>query len=114
MCIPKFLAPLGYHCATLFKRRIRKQRKAPMARPVSQDQLVIIPIQGLHSHRCEQTIQHALMREAGVNEVEVDFLSGQCSILFDAGQVPISQLVEIIRNVGYTPNGYSKSSASEE
>jgi copper chaperone CopZ len=80
-----------------------------MADNLTQDQLAIIRIEGMHCHRCEQSIQHALTREEGVNEVEVDFLSGQASILFDAGKIQIPRLIEVIQETGYTTNGYSKS-----
>ena len=43
--------------------------------------MAIIRIEGMHCHRCEQTIQAALLRQPGVHEVEVDFNSKQASIL---------------------------------
>ena len=39
------------------------------------DDLAVIRIEGMHCHRCEQTIQKSLKRLAGVHEVEVDFPS---------------------------------------
>ena len=44
-----------------------------MADNVGADQLAIIRVEGMHCHRCEQPIQAALLRQAGVHEVEVDF-----------------------------------------
>lgn len=80
-----------------------------MAENITQNQLAIIRIEGMHCHKCEQTIQQILNREEGVTEVEVDFLSGQASILFDAGKVQIPRLIELIHEAGYTTKGYSKS-----
>ena len=40
----------------------------------------------MHCHKCEQKIQQALSAHAGVHEVEVDFASGQASVLFDFNQ----------------------------
>jgi copper chaperone CopZ len=80
-----------------------------MGQDMTQDQLAIIRIEGMHCHRCEEKIQSSLGREAGVNEVEVDFLSGQASILFDAGKIQITRLVELIEAAGYRTAGYSKS-----
>ena len=77
-----------------------------MPQNVTQDRLVIIRIEGLHCHRCEETIRTALNRETGVNEVEVDFLSGQCSVLFDASAVSIGRLIEIIHATGYKTAGH--------
>ncbi len=80
---------------------------------VTQDQLAIIRIEGMHCHKCEQAIQRALSFEEGVNEVEVDFLSGQASVLFDAGKIQIARLIEVIHETGYRTNGFSKSSITE-
>ena len=52
-----------------------------MAPDVGQDQFVLIKVDGMHCHRCEQTIKKTLQREPGVHEVEVDFASGQASVL---------------------------------
>lgn len=77
-----------------------------MAQDVSHDQLAIIRIEGLHCHRCEQTIQTTLMREEGVHEVEVDFLSGQASVLFDPKAIQIPVLMELIEGAGYRPTSF--------
>jgi copper chaperone CopZ len=79
-----------------------------MAENLTQDQLAIIRIEGMHCHKCEAAIQRALTVEEGVNEVEVDFLSGQASVLFDAGKVQIARLLQIIQDTGYKTNGFSK------
>lgn len=79
-----------------------------MAENVTQDQLAIIRIEGMHCHKCEMAIQKALTVEDGVNEVEVDFLSGQASILFDAGKIQIPRLLQVIQDTGYKTNGFSK------
>src|SRR5438309_2101902 len=48
----------------------------PMTNPQG-DQFVMLKIEGMHCHRCEQAIKKALAANPGVHEVEVDFLSGQ-------------------------------------
>ncbi|MBC7783320.1 MAG: heavy-metal-associated domain-containing protein [Burkholderiales bacterium] len=63
----------------------------------------------MHCHKCEKSIQNALLREEGVNEVEVDFLSGQASVLFDAGLIQIARLIDVIHDTGYRTDGFSKS-----
>src|SRR5437868_627433 len=45
----------------------------PMASPQG-DQFVMIKIEGMHCHRCEQSIKKSLGDIPGVHEVEVDFL----------------------------------------
>jgi copper chaperone CopZ len=59
-----------------------------MAEDVGGDQLVIIRIDGMHCHKCETAIQRSLTRLPGVHEVEVDFNSGQASVLYDHGRLP--------------------------
>ncbi len=44
-----------------------------MAKDVTNDQLAVIRIEGMHCHMCENAIQRALLKNQGVHEVEVDF-----------------------------------------
>ena len=76
---------------------------------ITQDQLAIIRVDGMHSHTCEREIQAALEAADGVNEVEVDFLSGQASILFDAGKISIAELTGILNEHGYRATGLGRS-----
>jgi len=80
-----------------------------MADHVTQDQLAIIRIEGMHSHQCEREIQAALEALDGVTEVEVDFLSAQASILFDAGRVSVGQLTDVLTGHGYRAAGIGRS-----
>ncbi|MCS7034134.1 MAG: heavy-metal-associated domain-containing protein [Phycisphaerae bacterium] len=79
-----------------------------MAADVSRDRLALISIEGMHCHKCESAIRKALSRNAGVHEVEVDFLSGQCSILFDGDYVNIDRLIDSVTEAGYRPTGYAQ------
>ena len=81
-----------------------------MANPQG-DQFVMIKIEGMHCHRCEQSIKKALQGNPGVHEVEVDFLSGQASVLFDPGQVKIRQLVDSVAEAGYRATGFTQGRA---
>jgi Cu+-exporting ATPase len=83
-----------------------------MPQDVARDHLAIIRIQGMHCHKCEQTIQRALLRHAGVHEVEVDFASGQASVLFDRGAVTIKHLVGAIEDAGYRIDGFTQKTES--
>jgi copper chaperone CopZ len=76
---------------------------------VSNDRFVLIHIEGMHCHRCEQAIRKAMSRYAGVHEVEVDFASGLASVLYDVGLVSPASLVDAVREAGYKPNGYTLS-----
>jgi copper chaperone CopZ len=75
------------------------------------DQFVMIKIEGMHCHRCEQSIKKTLQANPGVHEVEVDFLSGQASILYDPAQVKIRQLVDSVAEAGYRATGFTQGRA---
>lgn len=79
-----------------------------MAAEVGKDNLVVISIEGMHCHRCEQTIQKALANLAGVFEVEVDFPSRQASVLFDGHLITVPELLETIKRTGYRAVGFKK------
>jgi copper chaperone CopZ len=74
---------------------------------VGADQLVIIRIEGMHCHRCEKSIQKALA-QPGVHEVEVDFNSGQASVLYDQQQVDVKRLTDAISEAGYRVTGFTQ------
>ncbi len=82
-----------------------------MQSDVSQDQLALIRIEGMHCHKCEQTIQKALGDNPGVHEVEVDFNSGQASVLFDRTAVSIRQLMDSVESAGYHAAGFAQRQA---
>jgi copper chaperone CopZ len=79
-----------------------------MADDVGGDQLVIIRIEGMHCHKCELAIQKALTRYRGVHEVEVDFNSGQASVLYDHTQVDVKELTDAVTEAGYKVNGFTQ------
>jgi uncharacterized protein len=78
------------------------------------DHLVLLQIEGMHCHRCERAIQSALGAFPGVREVEVDFLSGQASVLHDRGSVTPAQLMDAINNAGYRALGFVERSFDAE
>jgi copper chaperone CopZ len=82
-----------------------------MASDVAKDQLAVITIEGMHCHKCELAIQKALGRNPGVHEVEVDFNSGQASVLFDRSQTSVSQLLESVTGAGYRAVGFTQGAA---
>jgi P-type Cu+ transporter len=82
-----------------------------MTSDVSRDRFALIKIEGMHCHKCEQAIQKALLSNPGVREVEVDFASGQASVLFDQGAVTMKQLTDSVNAAGYRASGFSQSHA---
>lgn len=83
-----------------------------MADDVRSDQLAIIRIEGMHCHRCEQSIRKALSSNLGVHEVEVDFASGQASVLFDRTKVNIRRLMDTVNEAGYRATGFTQGESS--
>jgi copper chaperone CopZ len=79
-----------------------------MTADVSRDQFVLIRIEGMHCHKCEQAIKKALQGQPGVHEVEVDFNSGQASVLFDRGAVSVGKLMEAVTQAGYHASGFTQ------
>ena len=49
----------------------------------------------------------ALSAHSGVREVEVDFASGQASVLFDRDSVSVKDLMDSINNAGYRATGFN-------
>jgi copper chaperone len=84
-----------------------------MAADVSRDQLALIRINGMHCHKCEHAIRKALARFPGVHEVEVDFPSGQASVLHDRDQVTVRQLTDAINEVGYQVAGFTQQDVTQ-
>jgi len=82
-----------------------------MSSDVARDQLAVIRIEGMHCHKCEQSIQRVLSRFPGVHEVEVDFNSGQASVLFDRGTVTVKHLMEAVNGAGYRATGFTQGQA---
>ena len=82
-----------------------------MASDVGSDKLLLIKIEGMHCHKCEQAIRKALAAENGVHEVEVDFPSKQASVLFDPKIVTIKQLTKAVTAAGYKVSGFTQNQA---
>ena len=78
-----------------------------MPEDVARDQFVLIRIEGMHCHKCEAAIQRAMTQFKGVREVEVDFASGQASVLFDRDSVSVNELVQAVNDAGYRATGFT-------
>ena len=82
-----------------------------MAQDVRNDKLLLIKIEGMHCHKCEQTITKALNAQPGVQEVEVDFPSRQASVLFDPSAVTVKELTQAVISAGYKVAGFTQGHA---
>ena len=79
-----------------------------MAQDVSRDQFALIRIEGMHCHKCEVAISKALSRFMGVHEVEVDFASGQASVLFNERVASIQEMMDAVNEAGYRATGFTQ------
>ena len=79
-----------------------------MAAELEHDHLAVIRIEGMHCHKCEKTIQQAIKRLVGVNEVEVDFPTSQASVLFDPAKVTVADLMHAVTQAGYQASGFAR------
>jgi P-type Cu+ transporter len=79
-----------------------------MSADVSRDQLALIRIDGMHCHKCEHSIRKALTRNPGVHEVEVDFPSGQASVLYDPAALTVRELMDAVNEAGYHATGFTQ------
>lgn len=77
-----------------------------MPAETEKDHLAVIRIEGMHCHKCEQTIQKSIKRLPGVREVEVDFPTSQASVLFDPQAVTVADLMQAVVQAGYRPTGF--------
>ena len=68
---------------------------------VSHDQLALFRVDGMHCHKCEADIRRSMLLIPGVREVEVDYASGQVSVLFARQSATIEQLADAIVQLGY-------------
>jgi P-type Cu+ transporter len=82
-----------------------------MSQDVGRDRLVVVKVAGIHCHNCEERIRKTLSAKEGVREVEVDFNSGQASVLFDPTQVTIRDLMDGIDEAGYKATGFTQPAA---
>lgn len=82
-----------------------------MSPDVARDQLAVIRIEGMHCHKCEQRIKKALLSLDGVHEVEIDFNSGQASVLFDRDSVTVKSLMDAVTASGYRAAGFTQGQA---
>lgn len=84
-----------------------------MAHDVANDELAIIRIEGMHCHKCEQAIRKQLCVHEGVHEVEVDFNSGQASVLFNRVLVKVRELMDAVEQAGYRAVSYTMSQKND-
>jgi len=62
-----------------------------------------IQIEGMHCAACARTIEKVLGKTAGVQSAAVNFAAETCAVEFDSSLVGKEEILEAIRDIGYTP-----------
>lgn len=86
------------------------EARSNMADRAGKDQLALIRIEGMHCHKCEESISKVLSKMAGVYEVEVDFNSQLASVLYDPKAVKIGELMAAVDEAGYRAVSFTQDS----
>jgi len=81
-------------------------------KPVISD--VDIGIRGMHCASCVNSIEQALLKEAGVLEAQVNLATEKAHIRYLADTVSLSQLKAAIRSTGYEPVDTGEAQAGDE
>lgn len=63
---------------------------------------VILNISGMESMHCVNIVENALKKVHGVNSVKVNLATGKATVVFDADIVRISDLINAVKNSGYS------------
>jgi copper chaperone CopZ len=87
---------------------LAERQELNMALEVGRDRFALIKIEGMHCHKCEAAIRKALSGFVGVHEVEVDFASGQASVLFNDRVASIHKMMEAVNEAGYHATGFTQ------
>lgn len=83
------------------ERNARMGRTSRDFRETLRDALLVTHVEGMHCHRCEEAIVKSVSALTGVREVEVDFATGQASIIFDPHKIATHQVIAAIEAAGY-------------
>jgi copper chaperone CopZ len=78
------------------------------------DQLLLIKIDGMHCHKCQEKIKHSMQLIPGVHEVEVDFPSRQASVIFNPEQVKVRNLIDAVAELGYRAASFTTQTANAQ
>jgi Cu+-exporting ATPase len=62
-----------------------------------------IQVGGMHCAACARTIEKVLGKRPGVRSATVNFAAETCAVEFDAAVVKEQEILEAIRDIGYTP-----------
>ncbi len=73
----------------------------PEASPSSLGQRVTISVGGMTCAACQSSVERALTRTPGVRQASVNLMLHSATVTYDPAVVPLSGLLEVVRDVGY-------------
>lgn len=87
-------------------------REKPHSAPP--EKIAYLLLDGITCAACVWLIEKYLLAITGVSKVSVNAATHQCSVTFDPSQIPLSQLMEQLFNIGYRPQPYTQAEQQQQ
>lgn len=81
---------------------------------VEQKKIAYLLLDGITCAACVWLIEKYLLAIKGVSKVSVNAGTHQCTVSFDPSQIPLSQLMEQLFNIGYRPQPYTQAEQQQQ
>jgi len=81
---------------------------------VRQQKIAHLLLDGITCAACVWLIEKYLLAIKGVSKVSVNAGTHQCTVTFDPSQIPLSQLMEQLFNIGYRPQPYTQADQQQQ
>ncbi|KAK9916964.1 hypothetical protein WJX75_009286 [Coccomyxa subellipsoidea] len=62
----------------------------------------LVSIKGMHCSSCSSAVEHALSSQPGVLSASVALLKETAEVVFNDGDITVSEILEVIQNAGFT------------
>ncbi len=83
------------------KEEIKKAGYNTVEEQMNTTKDVIIPVSGMTCASCANSVEKAIRKLPGIQEVSVNFASEKAKVIFNSAEVRISEIKKAIANVGY-------------
>ncbi|WP_016954900.1 heavy metal translocating P-type ATPase [Catenovulum agarivorans] len=82
--------------------------------PTNQQHAADISIQGMHCAACAWLIEKYLTKLDGVDSIRVNLTNARAELLWDNSTIPLSQIFNAIKSIGYLPSPFKISQIETE
>jgi P-type Cu+ transporter len=83
------------------KEEIKKAGYNAVEKQIDRVKDVIIPISGMTCASCANSVEKAIKKLPGIQEVSVNFASEKAKVIYNSAEVRISEIKDAITNAGY-------------